>query len=295
MTECKTPGTGRRRRTSLGQKLRRAISDPRIVGRAVYRRAGLRRLALRTRGRWRTWYPHRRPRVASLMGRLRRERVVHVLHIRKTGGTALKDALATCPKPTGVRIVFHGHSVRLTDIPPRDEVVFFVRDPVTRFVSGFNGRLREGRPRYNVPLSARERRALTRFPTPDDLALGLYADDPSTRHEAHAAMREVRNVGTRLADWLGDAGTLMARRDTILLAGWTDTLSEDFQRLKALLGLSSECRLPTGDSAHRAPETQTRTLSDSAVANLRRWFADDEPLLAACRELAGRTHQPVAT
>jgi hypothetical protein len=209
------------------------------------------------------------------MGRLRRERVVHVLHIRKTGGTALKDALATCPKPTGVRIVFHGHSVRLTDIPPRDEVVFFVRDPVTRFVSGFNGRLREGRPRYNVPLSARERRALTRFPTPDDLALGLYADDPSTRHEAHAAMREVRNVGTRLADWLGDAGTLMARRDTILLAGWTDTLSEDFQRLKALLGLSSECRLPTGDSAHRAPETQTRTLSDS--------------------ELAGRTHQPVAT
>lgn len=214
-----------------------------------------------------------------------------MLHIRKTGGTALKDALANCPQPKGARLVFHGHSVRLVDIPRRDEVVFFVRDPASRFVSGFNGRLREGRPRYNVPLSPQERRSLTIFPTPEDLALGLYAEDPTTREEAHRAMREVRIVGTRLADWLGDARSLSARGDRILLIGWTETLPSDFQRLKELLGLSPECRLPTGDSAHRAPETQARTLSDAAVANLRRWFADDEPLLSACRALSDGPQQ----
>jgi len=288
VTESTTRRRDGRQRRSIGQKLRRALTDPRYLGRAVLRRTGIRRIVLRAKGRFRAWYPRRRPRVASFIGRARRQRVVHVLHIRKTGGTALKDALASCPKPKGVRMVFHGHSVRLVDIPRRDEVVFFVRDTAPRFVSGFNGRLREGRPRYDVPLSPQERRSLTIFPTPQDLALGLYAEDATTREEADRAMREVRIVGTRLADWLGDAESLNARRDRILLIGWTKTLPADFERLKGLLGLSIECRLPTGDSAHRAPETQVRTLSDAAVANLRRWFADDEPLLAACRSLSDR-------
>lgn len=223
--------------------------------------------------------------MASVLGRLHGERVVHVLHIRKTGGSALKEALDRCPARPGLRIAFHRHEVRLRDIPRRDEVVFFVRDPVARYVSGFNDRLREGRPRYQSPWSAEERLAFERFPTADDLAIALYASDEQTRREARRAMRSVRNVSSRLTDWLDGPRLVEARRDGILLIGSTETMASDFSQLKACLELPSSCILPNDEAAHRAPVTQPTALSPKGVEHVRRWFAADEAMLWLCRSI----------
>src|SRR6056297_1213665 len=93
---------------------------------------------------------------------------VHFLHIRKAGGTAIKEAL----KDIAVKqnVILHPHKTRLKDIPEGEKVFFFLRNPVSRFVSGFNSRLREGKPRYNSPWNEGEKVAFSRFPTANDLA-----------------------------------------------------------------------------------------------------------------------------
>lgn len=242
------------------------------------------------------------PLLASLGGRLRRRRVVHLLHIRKTGGSAVKVAIRGDVRGAGrifdgivpgTRLVLHGHATPLAALPPRDEVVFFLRDPVARFISGFNDRAREGLPRYHVPWRPGERSAFERFPAPDDLAVALGSDAPDVQEAAWLAMRQIRHVNSHLADWLGDPELLRRMADRILLVGWSETLADDFERLRALLDLPDGCHLPEDpDVGHRAPGGQSTLLSPTGVANLCDWYAADHEIIAALESL-GLTRRPV--
>jgi len=97
-----------------------------------------------------------------------RERPLHFLHIGKTGGTAVKHALKPVAAPG--YLMLHGHDVRLHDVAPDEQVFFFLRDPLSRFVSAFYSRQREGRPRYVVPWTPDEEAAFGRFRTANELA-----------------------------------------------------------------------------------------------------------------------------
>lgn len=223
---------------------------------------------------------------ASFGGHLRRKRVVHMLHIGKTGGTAVKRALRDCPGPASLQLMRHGHFVPLSAIPRRDEVFFFLRDPISRYVSGFNSRLREGRPGHDRRWTPGERRAFERFGTPDELARALSTEDRQLLADARAAMGRIGHVRWPLAYWLRDAELLAERRDRIILIGAVDTLEADFERLKAALGLPASCQLPTADeAAHRAPPNSSTALSDVALKNLREWYRADYELIDACRSL----------
>jgi hypothetical protein len=99
----------------------------------------------------------------------------HFIHIRKTGGTAIKEALKNAAGLDQSTIKLHKHKIRLSDIAAGDKVFlfFFLRDPVSRFVSGFNSRLRQGQPRYNSAWNEAEKRAFGFFPTANSLAEAL--------------------------------------------------------------------------------------------------------------------------
>jgi hypothetical protein len=225
-----------------------------------------------------------------------------VLHVGKTGGSAVKEGIRGPIRGVhstydgvapGTRIIVHPHGIDLATVPARDDVVFFLRDPVDRYVSGFNSRLREARPRFLIPWSEAERVAFTRFPTPDALATAIGSDDPETRDAARRAMRAIRHVRTRLADWLGDPSLLERRRSHIIFVGWCETLDQDFERLKAQLRLPEDRRLPDDPAkAHRAPDGQDRSLSPGGIANLRSWYRTDYELIWACQAL-GLTELPV--
>ena len=83
--------------------------------------------------------------------RLRGRRVLHFLHIGKTGGTAAKSALRGHENSGDYEIILHEHDFQLKDVPLGEKVVFFVRDPISRFVSGFYGRQRQDLPRHDAP------------------------------------------------------------------------------------------------------------------------------------------------
>src|SRR5262245_41319225 len=117
--------------------------------------------------------------------------VVHFLHVGKTGGTALKHALAL----TAVsRVVLHDHTTTLAAIPPGQFVIFFLQEPLSRFVSGFYSRQRQGQPRYFSPWSEDEARAFGRFGTPSDLAAALSSASDEERAAAAAAMTSIQHV-----------------------------------------------------------------------------------------------------
>ena len=216
-----------------------------------------------------------------------------MLHIRKTGGTAVKAALSGIQPPQGFRLFLHPHRVSLGDVPASDEVFFFLRDPVARFVSGFESRRREGRPAHYHPWTQAERRAYERFQTAEALARALTSHDDAERHAAEQAMNSINHVRSRLTDWLGDEQQLKIRRDRIILVGWQETLDADFRRLVDLLELPSDTSLPTDEAAaHRSsPDGSREELSTDAAATIRGWYTSDYRLIQVLIDL-GLTHRP---
>lgn len=210
---------------------------------------------------------------------------IHFLHISKTGGTALKHALAPFAQGHGLQL--HPHAVTLRQVPTGEKVVFFVRRPLERFVSGFLSRQRQGQPGRRVPWSAGERRAFERFASANALAEALGSGDADMRLRAEAAMDAIGHLRRPLALWLESDAYLRSRLDDVLLLGLQERLAEDFSRLRVLLNLPDAAVLPDGDAlAHRAPQDADRHLSKPGAANVMAWYADDCRLFELCRDIA---------
>ena len=207
---------------------------------------------------------------------------IHFLHIGKTGGTSVIAALKAMKVP-GRRFLYWGHHVPLAEIPRGEKCFFFVRDPVSRFVSGFYSRQRQGRPRYNFPWSPDEERAFRAFDTPNALALALSGPGEEQRGAAVHAMRSIEHLRDSYWKWLGSEDDLRSRRSDILFVGSQENLERDVGLLSQRLGV--EIKLP-GDEvgAHRRPADVATGLEPQAVANLEDWYRDDYRCLALLAE-----------
>lgn len=215
---------------------------------------------------------------------------VHFLHIGKTGGTAIRQALtdAGLPDTPYGRVVLHEHGFRLSDVPGDDYVFFVVRDPVDRFVSAFYSRLRRGQPRYFFEWSDAEREAFGRFATPEALASALAGDDPEDRAAAAVALRRVKHMQA-LRRMLVRPTLLEERSHQILFIGRQECLDADWLQIVRLLALPVGARLPRGhEHAHRSDPSLDRALSATAVAVLRGWYASDYDLIRACDRMRAR-------
>jgi hypothetical protein len=234
----------------------------------------------------------RRPRPPSVADPNDRRPPLNVLHIGKTGGTALKQVLAENAEASGCQLLFRGHDVTLADIPEGEQFMFLIRDPLTRFVSAFNGRLREDRPRYHYPWRDEERVAFAIFKTPDQLARALSSDDPELRAQAEAAMHGIGHVNTPYTFWFQSERAFRARLGDVFFVGLQDRLDDDFEALKRKLGLGADVRMPKDETvAHKTPAGFDSELSETGRANLERWYAFDVAFVQLCRELAARVNQ----
>jgi len=207
---------------------------------------------------------------------------VHVLHIGKTGGSAVKAALR--PLAEDYDILLREHAATLEDVPAGEGVVFFLRDPVERFVSAFNSRLRRGRPLYDSPWREGEAQAFAVFPTPNALAESLSSPEATLRGRACNAMQDINHLNRHYSYWLGNSGYIESRRADIRFVGRTERLAEDFERLKQLLGLPPNVSLPTDPvEAHVTPQGFASELSPTGRKNIAQWYADDAAIMAHLR------------
>lgn len=224
--------------------------------------------------------------------RVQGRQVVHFLHIGKTGGTAVRDTLQHHTLTPKYKIFLHGHHFALSRVPVGDKCFFVLRDPISRFVSGFYGRQRMDRPRYDLPWLPSEELAFGRFHTPNQLACALSSPDSDARAAAEAAMGGISHVRSSYWKWFRDEAYFLSRRDDILFVGYQETLSQDFDQLRQLLGLPDSVALPqAGAKAHRNPDHLDKRLDEEAIANLRTWYARDYEFLALCK---AKFRQPAA-
>ncbi len=212
---------------------------------------------------------------------------LHFLHLGKTGGTAVKHALRShLPAETPYAFYLAAHLVTLRDVPPGDGVIFALRDPVSRYISGFYCRKRQGLPRYYYPHREEERLAFERFPTANELALALSSPDAARRRMAEEAMQGISHVKHSYWRWFESEEYFLSRASDIFFVAHQERLDEDFERLRSKLGFPDSAVLPSDTSeANRSPGEHDRTLEPQAEENLKRWYADDYRLLELCEEL----------
>jgi hypothetical protein len=205
----------------------------------------------------------------------------------KTGGTALKHALLEHLDESRHRLLLHGHDVTLAHVPRGEPFMFILRDPISRFVSAFNSRLRAGRPRYSYPWRDEERLAFATFDSPDRLATALSSEDGAERASAERAMRGIAHLDTPYRHWFGDPQSFRRRLSDVFFIAFQERLDGDFELLKQKLGLPPHARLPSDLVAgHRSPLSSACPLGRVARWNLERWYEADLAFVELCRELA---------
>lgn len=212
---------------------------------------------------------------------------IRFLHISKTGGSTLAIYLKAYNKVhPDHKVTKYSHKVGLAkalESDPDAEVSFFIREPFSRFLSGFYSRQREGRPSHYHAWSKAEKRTFTRFKTANELAEALSSWNPFIRFAARSGMRSIGHVRRTYASVLGSVATLEASRDRIGFILRQDQYDADFARMIRVLGLDPAIELPKDDQlTHKAPSGEDRRLSERARANLANWFAEDFPIYEWC-------------
>lgn len=184
-------------------------------------------------------------------------------------------------------IVLHNHQFRLVDVPAGELAFFILRDPVSRFVSSFNSRLRQGKPRYHSPWNSEEEVAFKRFATPNALAEAIYHDDPLIREYAEHAMSSISHIKNHMSHWIGPLERTDLER--VAYIGLQHHLSKHFAELCDGLQIKNRINLPTSDiEAHRNPMHMDTGLSDLARNALYRWYEHDHKIYERAVNLSGR-------
>lgn len=215
------------------------------------------------------------------MSKILKKQTVHFLHICKTGGTAVKFALRNHHISDNYYVIVHGHDFTMQDVPEGEKMFFFVREPIDRFVSSFYSRKRMGMPRYNNPWSNAEKEAFELFDTPNSLANALSSKDINIRNQAVKAMKSIDNVKTSYWDWFENEKYFLSRNKDMIFIGNQKYLNRDWARLKKILKLPKNAKLPQDDlNAHKNPQNIDKNLDIEAKNNLREWYRKDYEFLA---------------
>jgi len=225
-------------------------------------------------------------RLTTLKWKMQGKEILHFLHIGKTGGTAVKYAFSKAGPNNRYGIHLHDHPITLRHVPRGEGVIFFLRDPIDRFVSGFYSRRRQGQPRYFTPWTPEEADAFSYFLTPNELAVALSSPDPDKQARARQAMNNIQHVKQSYWDWFENDQYFRLRSSDVFFVGTQENLAKDFEILRLKLGLSDTAKLPDTDiDAHRNPRDLNKLLEDGAVGNLKHWYQDDYRFVSLCSEL----------
>ena len=100
----------------------------------------------------------------KLLSRTRSEHLIF-LHVGKTAGTSLRHFILESNIPYKYNVRFPKHGEIPIHTLTKAHYFLSLRDPFERIVSGFNSRLRQGKPAYNNPWSRDEVDFYSRFPS----------------------------------------------------------------------------------------------------------------------------------
>ncbi|WP_299970716.1 hypothetical protein [uncultured Roseobacter sp.] len=210
------------------------------------------------------------------------------LTIGRTGGSQLKS-LAQADGDRPEALYFGGHEDTLVSTIKRfgraRKLAFFFRDPQTRFTSGFNARLRQGRPCQEVSWSTAEAVAFSFFRTPNALAEALFAQDDYLKSAARFSAASIFHLKYGHAHYLHspEAVSYELERGTLLVCCETAHIDRQMTKILSRLDLAP----PGPDTVPKtAVPTLETPLSKLAISNLTAFYPKEFEVYAACRSAA---------
>jgi len=209
---------------------------------------------------------------------------LHFLHIGKAAGTQIRYLSKQVNRQQrDWKIVKHAHTKHLRDIPPDAAYFFSIRDPLTRFVSGFYSRKRMGRPRLNHRWNDHEKWVFNTFDHANDLAEALFTEGRPGL-DATAAMTGVGHLAQNQIDWFESCGALFAIRPPVWIVR-QEHFDDDWATLMRRIGFTGTFATAEDEiRAHRNDYTGIPPLSPLAKRNLAAWYARDIAFRALCED-----------
>ncbi|MFV2036717.1 MAG: hypothetical protein ACC646_03940 [Paracoccaceae bacterium] len=206
------------------------------------------------------------------------------MHIGKNAGTQInRVADRFNDVSTRFRIVAHPHHETLRDLPRSGQYFFSIRNPVSRFESGFLSRQRKGQPRILSEWTPHEAIAFSEFSDANSLAESLFRDG-ETGTKAYKAMRSISHVAMNQHHWFVQAGQFLQLRPPLHIIRQENFASD----LAVFLGKVGFDEAPdiTDDAvaAHKNDYSGHQKLSAGAIRNLERWYAVDIEFYKICNE-----------
>ncbi len=215
----------------------------------------------------------------------KQKKIIHFLHIGKTGGTAIKSILQNYLETDQYYIILHHHNISLKDIPKGEYVIFFLRDPISRFISGFYSRQRKGQPRYYFEWSNEEKEIFETFLLPNQLAISLADKNSKNYKLSLRAMKNIQHFRT-YKNWYSSLEYFNSRINDILFIGFQESLDNDFIRLKQILNIHESVKLPIDEiTAHKNPKNIDKYIDKKGILKLKQWYHDDFEFILRCKKM----------
>jgi hypothetical protein len=210
------------------------------------------------------------------------------LHIGKTGGSFLKSMLSDLLLEHD-HLVLCGHGDTLISTAQTHgrarKLAFLFRDPAERFVSGFNSRMRQGRPTYDIVWTTAEAASFSFFERPNDLAEALESADERLCSAAHFAFNSIFHLKHDYRHFLHSSAALRYehRSGNILVCCETHKLESHLGRILSELGASSA---QPGSVRNAGPGSQETKLSNRGLENLKRYLAPEYEIYQTCLSIS---------
>ena len=172
----------------------------------------------------------------------------------------------------------------MRDIPEDARYFFSIRNPISRFYSGFYSRKRKGQPRRNAEWTIFDEFAFDEFEEANDLAEALFSGGVMER-KAVAAIKSIRHTAQNQFDWFYCCGSFLDVRPPVYIIR-QENFDEDFQafmihaNLEKYLDKVEIAR--DGVASHANDYSKTPPLSEKARQNLEIWYAQDMAFHRMC-------------
>ena len=133
------------------------------------------------------------------------------MHVGKTAGTTVKTVVQTIRNEGSIGPAVANHTMSLEAVIkkfPEAKISVILRDPLERIISGFNSRLRQGRPVYDRVWSAKEATAFSFFRDVETFLRACISTDDHDISAARFACSAIKHIRNGYARSFTDASTV---------------------------------------------------------------------------------------
>ena len=172
--------------------------------------------------------------VLPLKAKLTKRELVYFLHVNKAAGTSAIAGIRKYAANSKTHIIVPlPHRYGLASIPRKAKVALFIRNPETRFASGFEHSYRKGFPHYNTNWSKQEIEVFKVFQSFSSLIQSMSSDDQTLRSIALSAWKHVFHLSHPYRHYLATYLFLQKNIDRIVFVGEQENFQSDWARFSA--------------------------------------------------------------